>query len=224
MRTIAISDIHGFNKTFQALLDKVGLTIDDQLIILGDNIDRGPDSNGVLDTIIKLQQDGYGIKCILGNHEEMMLKAHYNSSQSDLWLMNGGNTTLKSFGISQAKEIPEEYILFVESLKYEYESENAIFVHAGLNMRNENPFQDEHSKLWITDWYDEINFDWLGSRKIIHGHITSSRFEIEESLDNIDKFPVMSIDNGCFINQPNFKHLCALDLTNSKLYFKQNIG
>ena len=104
MRIIAISDIHGFNKTFHALLDKVGLTKDDQLFILGDNIDRGPDSKGILDTIIKLQQDGYGIKCILGNHEEMMLKAHYNPSQSDLWLLNGGNTTLKSL-LSVSTEI-----------------------------------------------------------------------------------------------------------------------
>ena len=224
MRTIAISDIHGFSKTFRSLLDRIGFAKDDQMFILGDCIDRGPDSKGVLDTIIKLQQDGYNVKCVMGNHEMMMLKAYYSPSQTVMWKFNGGDTTLKSFGVSQAKDIPAEYIRFIESFDEEYETENTIFVHAGLNMRNENPFQDEHSKLWITDWYDEINFDWLGPRKIIHGHVIFSQYEIEKSLDHIDKFPVMSIDNGCFVDKPDFRHLCALDLTNSKLYFNRNMG
>ena len=221
MRTIAISDIHGFSKTFRSLLDRIGLAKDDHLVILGDCIDRGPDSKGVLDTIIKLQQDGYRVNCLMGNHEEMMLKAYYNSGQSSLWFFNSGRTTLKSLGAEQAKDIPPEYIRFVESLDYEYETSDAVFVHAGLNMRNENPFQDEHSKLWISNWYDEINFDWLGSRKIIHGHVIRSRYDIEKSLDNIENFPVMGIDNGCFYDKPDFGHLCALDLTNRKLYFQK---
>ncbi len=224
MRTIAISDIHGFSKTFRSLLDRIGFTKDDQLFILGDCIDRGPDSKGVLDTIIKLEKDGYRINYIMGNHEEMMLKAHYNPSQTVMWKFNGGDTTLKSFGVTQAKNIPAKYIRFIESLDDYYEIENYIFVHAGLNMRNENPLQDEHSKLWITNWYDNINFNWIGPRKIIHGHIITNQFDIEKSLDNINKFPVISIDNGCYYNNTGFNHLCALDLTNSRLYFNRNRG
>ena len=158
----------------------------------------------------------------MGNHEEMMLKADYNPSQTVIWKFNGGDTTLKSFGVAQAKDIPVEYIRFIESLDVHHETKNSIFVHAGLNMLNENPFQDEHSKLWIFNWYDEINRDWLGLRKIIHGHVINSRFEIEKSLENIDEFPVMSIDNGCFVNKSGFGQLCALDLTNYKLYFNRN--
>jgi serine/threonine protein phosphatase 1 len=224
MRTIAISDIHGFSSTFRSLIDRVGLLKDDQLIILGDCIDRGPDSKGVLDIIIKLQTDGYKVNCIMGNHEEMLLKAHYSPSQSDHWFLNGGDVTLKSFGVKQAKDIPPKYISFFESLDYEYQTSNAIFVHAGLNMLNENPFQDEYSKLWIFNWYDQINFNWLKHRKIIHGHVFRSQYEIEKSLENIDEFPVMSIDNGCFVNKSGFGQLCALDLTNRKLYFNRNIG
>jgi len=224
MRTIAISDIHGYSKTFRSLLDRIGLAKDDQLLILGDCIDRGPDSKGILDTIIKLKQDGYDVKCLMGNHEEMMLKAYYSPSQAVMWKFNGGNATLKSFGVSQSKDIPAEYIHFIESFDYEHETGNAIFVHAGLNMRNANPYKDEHSKLWIFDWYDEINFDWLGQRKIIHGHVIHSRYVIEKSLDNIDNFPVMGIDNGCFLDKAGFGHLCVFDLTNGKLYFKRNMG
>jgi len=221
MRTIAISDIHGFSQTFRSLLDRIGLAKDDELFILGDCIDRGPDSKGVLDTLIKLQEDGYKVKYLMGNHEEMMLKAYYSPSQTIMWKFNGGDTTLKSFGVSKSKDIPAEYIRFMESLYFEHETSNTIFVHAGLNMRNENPFQDEHSKLWITDWYDEINFEWLGSRKIIHGHVIRSRYDIKKSLDSIDNFPVMGIDNGCFYDKQDFGHLCALDLTNRQLYFQK---
>jgi len=224
MRTIAISDIHGYSNTFRSLLDRIGLHKDDQLCILGDCIDRGPDSRGVLDIIIKLQQDGYCVRYLMGNHEEMMLKAHYNPSQSAYWLMNGGDATLKSFGVTQAKDVPTKYIQIIETLDYVHETSDGIFVHAGLNMLNEDPFQDEHSKLWITNWYDEINFNWLGNRKIIHGHAISKRYEIEKSLENIDQFPVMCIDNGCFRDKQGTGQLCALDLTNRKLWFNRNIG
>ncbi len=224
MQTIAISDIHGYSKTFRSLLDRTGLLKEDQLYILGDCIDRGPDSKGVLDTIIKLQQDGYQVKCIMGNHEDMMLRAHYSPGQSDNSFFNGDDTTLVSFGVKNAKDIPPKYIQLVESLDYEYETNEVIFVHAGLNMLNEDPFKDEQSKLWITGWYDEINFDWLGQRKIIHGHKIRSRYEIEKSLENIDKFPIMGIDNGCYVDSQGFNQLCALDLTNRKLWFNRNIG
>ena len=224
MRIIAISDIHGHDKTFNALLDKVGLTKDDKLIILGDCIDRGPNSKGVLDTIIRLQQSGYNVKCILGNHEDMLLRAYYNSSNRINWSFNGGDTTLKSFGVNHANDIPVKYINFLESLELKHETGNTLFVHAGLNMHTESPFQDEHSMLWIHDWYNDIQFDKLRADTIIHGHMIRTRTAIELNLDNMDKFPVLCIDNGCFYNKPGYKHLCALDLTNRRLYFNKNIG
>jgi serine/threonine protein phosphatase 1 len=224
MRIIAISDIHGHNTTFQALLGKTGLTKDDQLFILGDYVDRGPDSKGVLDTIIGLQGEGYRVTCILGNHEDMMLKAHYSPGQTELWMLNGGGATLESFGVGQPGQIPAKYIRFMESLPLAVETDKAVFVHAGLNMKNEDPLLDETSLLWITNWYSEINFDWLGSRKLIHGHVFRRRYEIERSLEMLDHFPVMGIDNGCFVDMPDYGRLCALDLTNRKLFFVRNTG
>jgi serine/threonine protein phosphatase 1 len=73
-RILAISDIHGNNKTFLDLLDKIALTKDDELYLLGDYIDRGPDSKGVIDTIWKLMDDNYRVFCIKGNHEEMLFR------------------------------------------------------------------------------------------------------------------------------------------------------
>jgi serine/threonine protein phosphatase 1 len=224
MRIIAISDIHGHNSTFKALLNKTGLTKDDELVILGDCIDRGPDSKGVLDTIIRLQQNGYHVKCILGNHEDLLLRAYYNSDEQRAWSFNGGIASMKSFGVRQANEIPPEYIEFLESLELKHESGNTLFVHAGLNMQTESPFQDEYAMLWISDWYDELKFDRLNADTIIHGHMISTRAEIELNLDNMGNFPVMCIDNGCYCTKPGFNHLCAFDLTNRQLYFNKNVG
>ena len=66
MRKFAISDIHGCLKSFEALLDKIQLSTSDELYILGDYIDRGPDSKGVIDYIWKLEQEGYAVKCLRG--------------------------------------------------------------------------------------------------------------------------------------------------------------
>ncbi|MEO0876095.1 MAG: metallophosphoesterase, partial [Bacteroidota bacterium] len=66
MRKFAISDIHGCLKTFEALLDQIQFTTQDELYLLGDYIDRGPDSKGVIDLIWKMQADGYQVKCLRG--------------------------------------------------------------------------------------------------------------------------------------------------------------
>lgn len=73
MKKYAITDIHGCNKTFQALLDKIAFTTADALYLLGDYIDRGPDSKGVFDTIFNLQETGHSVHCLRGNHEAMFL-------------------------------------------------------------------------------------------------------------------------------------------------------
>lgn len=75
-RTIAIADIHGCCRTFRRLLfDIVRLDKADTLYLLGDMIDRGPDSKGVIETILELHEEGYAIKPVRGNHEQMLLQA-----------------------------------------------------------------------------------------------------------------------------------------------------
>jgi serine/threonine protein phosphatase 1 len=92
LKKFAISDIHGCNRTFNEVLQKTGLNKDDQLFLLGDYIDRGPDSKGVIDTIFNLQNEGYQVHCLRGNHEQMLMDAwqkndfHYTRR----WLMHGG--------------------------------------------------------------------------------------------------------------------------------------
>ena len=69
MRRFAVSDIHGCHKTFRNLLDRLALTRDDELYLLGDFIDRGPGSKQVIDTVLALADDGYCVSSLMGNHE-----------------------------------------------------------------------------------------------------------------------------------------------------------
>jgi len=239
MRKIAVSDIHGCLKTFRKLLeDSIQLTREDQLFLLGDYVDRGPDSKGVLDYIMELTDNGFQLECLMGNHEQMMLNAFQDDEDIDVWLLNGGKSTLDSFGVEDVEDIPEKYFRLIRNFKYYLEIDEYILVHAGLNFLPPNnseadsdflwkvihPFKDIKSMLWIRDWYSDIDYEWLRGRIIIHGHTPVSDDSIRSLLNNWDDVPVLDIDNGCFITyQDGMGQLCGFDLTHRKLYFHQNV-
>ena len=97
MRTFVISDIHGNNELFRNSLKQVGFNQEDRLILLGDLIDRGVDSKGVLDTVMLLMDTGFNLDCLIGNHEKMFLDASLSTTNLNHWLRNGGDKTLASF-------------------------------------------------------------------------------------------------------------------------------
>ena len=96
-RTIAIGDIHGHIKALVGLIDLINPQSEDQLVFLGDYINRGPDSKGILQFIIDLKQR-CNIVCIMGNHEEMMINAYADPSTMGWFLANSGHETLQSYG------------------------------------------------------------------------------------------------------------------------------
>ena len=221
MRKLAIGDIHGCNKTFQALLNQINLTKDDELTLLGDYIDRGKDSKGVIDTILALQSTGYNVRTLRGNHEQMMLDTlNFNLDISDMgrWEKKaGGNMTLASFG-----DTLESYIPFFESLPLIFVDKDFIFVHAGLNFKKKDPLSDKSAFLWIRDFYDTIDAKWLKNRLIVHGHTPIPLRFIEEDFEHLTKkrFPrlqALNLDAGCVFGMGN---LVAADLTNNKLYIQ----
>ena len=176
MRTIAISDIHGCLHTFRYMLEfKLKLKPEDQLYLLGDFIDRGPDSKGVIDYILKLQAEGYQLHGLLGNHEEMLLTSFHDPIMRDVWERNGGMATLHSFGTMQAKGIDNQYIEFFRQLPLFIEAGDFLFVHAGLNFKKSDPLQDREGILWSRNWENRINYQWLDNRKIIYGHTPQKR-------------------------------------------------
>ncbi len=225
MRKIAITDIHGCINSFWALLDQLALTTSDELYLLGDYIDRGPNSKGVIDHIWQLQEDGYQIECLRGNHEQLLLESRQRPGQNMLWLANGGWETLASFKIQSTYRVPQEYLKFCQGLPYYLEVDHYILVHAGLSFDNEDPLADREAMLWIREWYDNIDRDWLGDRIIVHGHTPISLAQINLQYKNIKKTPALDIDGGCVHKgkRPGLGYLCALDMTNWKLYFQDNI-
>ena len=187
MRKIAFTDLHGCNKTFLTLLEQVTPEFGDQLFFLGDYIDRGPDSKGVIDEIISLQERGYEVQCLRGNHEQMLLDCLQNPQDLYFWLANGGAETMASFQANRIEEIPGHYLEWFEQLAYYLEVDEYILVHAGLNFKKENPFEDLESMLWIREWYEDINHDWLQDRIIIHGHTPVSTSMVKFYLKNLER-------------------------------------
>lgn len=149
-RTIAIGDLHGCPVAFAALIDAIELQRQDTLVTLGDYVDRGLDSKGVLDQLIALQT-----KCnlvpILGNHDEMMLHARDGKSDFQFWKNCGGDSCLDSYGdSSQLSLIPQNHFRFLKSCRSYYETETHVFVHA--NYKPDLPVNelDDHTLRWLS--------------------------------------------------------------------------
>ncbi|HEY5590252.1 MAG TPA: metallophosphoesterase family protein, partial [Paludibacter sp.] len=148
-RTFAIGDIHGcFDSLKELIENKIQLQRNDKLIFLGDYIDRGSKSKEVIDYIIELQEKGYDLITLLGNHESMLVDAYNNDDFKSIWIQNGGAETLKSFGVNSLKDMESKYLNFFNNLKLYFELDEFLFVHAGFNDELENPFTDKYSMLW----------------------------------------------------------------------------
>ncbi|MTB52563.1 metallophosphoesterase family protein [Lewinella sp. W8] len=219
MARFAISDLHGCRQTFLAALDTIGLNKDDELFLLGDYIDRGPDSKGVIDTIWELERDGYRVQCLKGNHEQMCLDGTKDPNWLPIWLKNGGRETMGSFG----DHMPDEqHLQWMEALPHYLETPGYILTHAGLNFRRANPMEDQDAMLWIRRWSQEVDRDWLNGRIIVHGHTPRTLSEIKENLAYLNHLPVMNIDAGCCYDLPGRGNLCVFHLDDQRVTFMPN--
>ena len=230
VRQFAISDMHGCSKTFTALLDKLALSTSDELYLLGDYVDRGPDSKAVLDTIFRLQKEGYQVHCLCGNHEELVLQAAKGDFTGlERWLLTDGKDTMDSFGVGSIADIPAEYLQWMAALPYYLEVGQYLLVHAGLDFSLSDPLSRKEKMCWIRHWYDDIRYDWLKERIIIHGHTPVFTQTIEDQLSALNKNHYLDIDSGCvfsherFINKEGLGYLCAFDMVNQTILFQQNV-
>src|SRR5689334_8625527 len=98
MRILAIGDIHGCSTALDALLNAVRPDANDLVVALGDYVDRGPDSIGVLDRLLHLK-NGTQLISLCGNHEQMMLEAKDDEGKFKDWLKNGGDAALASYSM-----------------------------------------------------------------------------------------------------------------------------
>jgi serine/threonine protein phosphatase 1 len=136
-RTIAIGDIHGCSHALDAVLDAIAPDRQDTVVTLGDYVDRGPDSRGVLDWLIALTE-----RCrlvpLMGDHEEMLLNAMSDIAALPTWMRCGGVETLRSYGWAPGQRrralaawIPDRHQKFLAGCQPYYETDTHLFIHAG---------------------------------------------------------------------------------------------
>lgn len=219
-RAFAISDIHGCIQTFRALVEVIQLKREDTLYLLGDYIDRGPDSKGVIDFILYLKQEGFHVITLRGNHEQMLLDALSNPLALERFLVNGGDKTMASFGISRPVHLDVSYLSFFNSLEYHSTFKNIILVHAGLNGEISDPLEDKEAMLWIRRFKIKPSFNKI----VVHGHTPVALESITDMIENREKGLHIDIDNGCVYGVNQFYgNLCCLDLNTFQLYKQPNI-
>lgn len=131
MRLFAIGDIHGCLDAFNELLKWVQPSPADVVIALGDFVDRGPSTSGVLDRLIELRHQLILI-CLRGNHEQMMVEARHSRSDRKMWLGVGGQQALQSYGVAATlDDVPREHWEFLERGLVDYhETDRFLFTHA----------------------------------------------------------------------------------------------
>jgi serine/threonine protein phosphatase 1 len=218
-RTFVIGDIHGCAATLRRLVDGTLRPLPaDHIYLLGDLIDRGPDSKGVLDFIFELRERGLSVTSVRGNHEEMLLQAGYDSYYLGLWSANGGLATLASFQADGAGDIPQRYRDFLGSLPLYILLDDFIIVHAGLNFTPSDPFEDTDAMLWTRS--PSVDRRRTGGRRLICGHTPVPLTRLRLSLDSSK----IMLDNGCvFGGLPEMGNLIALELENMTLFLQPNI-
>lgn len=176
-RTIAIGDIHGCLDPFERLLAAIRLDAQDTLVILGDVIDRGPDSRSVIERLLKLRNECQ-LKCILGNHEEMMLDTADNKMLLQDWLIHGGSETLDSYGRGWTPgRLPKDHLNFLRSWGDYYETPMYFYAHGNYLASKPLDRQPWHEMRWesLRNFLPKMH---CSGKTAILGHTSNKQGEV----------------------------------------------
>jgi len=211
-KTFVIGDIHGQLGMLENLMAKIPWRPEkDALVFLGDYIDRGPDSRGVVDYILSLTRNYSRIGCVLGNHEGMLLD-YLAGVDKKLYLANGGGPTLRAYkrhkGLLSTlflREMPNDHMAFYNSLKPYVEIENYYLIHAGFTPGVPMALQTKTDMMWIREPFISSTYDF--GKKVVFGHTPF--------LDPLVMKNKIGIDTGAAYG----RRLCCLELPAEKFYF-----
>lgn len=218
MGLIAIGDIHGCARTLEVLLRRLAPTPDDHLVFIGDYIDRGPNSKGVIDQLLLLERQ---VQCtfLRGNHEALMLD-YMDNGHFDLWRVNGGIATLNSYPHEANRfSIPGSHIAFIRRTKPYHDEPGFFFVHAGLlpdrPIRQNLIECDERVFLWERSHLQAEKVAW--EKPVVCGHTPVQEPTNKEYLINID--------TGCVYNMhPGLGKLTAVRLPEREFVMVDYVG
>jgi len=208
MRVYAIGDIHGRKDLLKNLLKQIDADdaargpANSHIIFLGDLVDRGPDSAGVVEKVMKLKKKrGGNIRFLMGNHEEVFLKAcrENNKKITRFFVRIGGKETILSYPISKKEYnkldleelgdrlpdlIPEEHLKFVEGFEDQIVIGDYLFVHAGIRPDVPLPQQEPSDLRWIREEFFEHRGDF--EKVVVYGHTIYKDVKEKRSRIGID--------------------------------------
>jgi serine/threonine protein phosphatase 1 len=204
----AVGDIHGYAQQLRDLLDHIA---DDAatsapaerplLIFIGDYVDRGPDSRGVIDRILALEADDrFEVICLMGNHEEALMRFLADPGYASSWIGNWGEATLRAYGVeppllpntatceaaqARFREVfPAEHRAFLGRLQISVTVGDYLFVHAGVRPGVALDAQSERDLIWIR--YEFLESDADFGKVVVHGHTPADAPELKANRINID--------------------------------------
>ncbi len=189
--TYAIGDIHGSFTKLVNLLRHVTRHCDGhdfRIVFLGDYIDRGRRSREAVNLLMETQTSlPEQVVCLKGNHEDMVVDAA-NGRDEPMWLDNGGDTTLRSYGVRRAADIPVEQLAWFEKLPLAISDEKRLFVHAGIMPGIPLKQQRKEVMLWIREPFLSDESDH--GQYIVHGHTPCQMLapDLRSNRLNIDTY------------------------------------
>jgi serine/threonine protein phosphatase 1 len=205
LRIYAIGDVHGRLDC----LDQMYAQIDDDLakarprdhriIHLGDYVDRGPESCGVLDFLIERMDADSRVMALAGNHDIEFLAFLRDPEEAQLFIDCGGEATARSYGVeldfssrkatrkghvALVEAVPERHVAFLESLAFSVEAGDFFFCHAGIRPGVPLARQDPDDLAWIR--HEFLNFSGLHPKVVVHGHTPAPQVEVRPNRINVD--------------------------------------
>ena len=191
MLTYAIGDVHGCLDKLTRLLDRCRTHADGnamRLVFIGDYIDRGPDSRGVVTLLMDMQRNSpHEMICLRGNHDVMVVAAATEGPATERWwLENRGDATLASYGVSHANELPAEHLRWLGNLPICHDDGRRYFVHAGVRPGIPLDRQSDEDRIWIREPFLSSR-DAFG-RLIVHGHtpVLTGKPDVRQNRIDID--------------------------------------
>ncbi len=190
-RLLVMGDIHGQLEKMKRVLSLAGYKPkQDRLVLLGDYVDRGPDSNRTVSMVMHLVESG--AVALYGNHEDMMRQAlkdrknmHLSQEEIEQWYANGGEVTLASY--RNQSDLLDEHVAFFQSLPRWHEEWGFLFVHAGIRPGISLEQQSPQELIWLREPYIQ---GYRGPQDVVTGHTPIqylARYELIPDVTDISK-------------------------------------
>lgn len=221
LRLYAIGDVHGCDALLAQMHERIaadlaaGSPASHRIIHLGDYVDRGDESAGVLERLSRLSQADENVLCLRGNHEEMLLDFVADPlANGEIWLINGADGTLASYGaetfleyVSESSlrqlceqfvaKLPSHHRAFLESLPYSTRFGDYFFCHAGVRPGVSIEQQDPFDLTWIREGFLDSDADF--GAVIVHGHTPVHEPDIRPNRIDIDTAAVLGGPLTCLV-------------------------